>query len=607
MPLLVIGTSPTTNEVLVRDTSTGGLAWKPGTSQQIAEAGDIIERGEAYNQPYQDPDAPSSTTVTKTSISGSSSGSTKPAYEWVNGQFYYNPDNTAGIGNISNMPVNPNYQAPSLTSTGPRTGGHEVSIDEPTTPSGSAGGNLVSAPENIPAYEQIDGKFYYNPDNSAGIANISDMPINPSKTLTKYTPTPIQVAPVTEETTPAAQEAAVGRLQKYEVQPGAYNINKFLAESEDKDQAIQTLKAAGFSQEIIQKAQGAAEELKEYEADEEKRESAEDELKEYSDGSGNYNINQYLLDSKSPGKALQVLKDAGFTQDQIKAATMENLKLANEARQKVQEEHSLLGTVKYSANMIAEMVVPGLSTVRHWDELSGWEKVIYPALDVVTLVPIAGLAAKGVGIGVKSISSGAKIAALGGREAVELAAKDATTSLTQAYAKRAAQQALVDGAIDSARITENASKKAIFKQAVKYAEKDLSLMDKQIAGLEKNTQTLTKLAEQAKTIEASETAGAKLTRVTERVEKGVTSKRAEVINKAGAVGISGVTTYSTVANWNELSPTQRAAGVALAMLPVGGFGKARNLAENALDPSKIPAKAIVPRTLPKRGVRKLEA
>ena len=598
--LVVIGTSPTTKEVLVRDTSTGNLSWKPGTDQQIAEATGVINSGESYNKPYQDPSLTKAPT-TSTGLSGSST-TNKPAYEMIGGQFYYNPDNTAGLSNISNMPVNPNYQAPSLT----RTGGHEVTEPDLTPVTGggsggSGGGSLVGSAETIPAYELIDGKFYYNPDNTAGIANINNMPVNPGKTsLTKYTPTPVQAAPATEEITPAVQEAAVAKLQKYEVAAGAYNINKFLAEAENKDQAIQTLREAGFSQEVIAKAQGAAEELKTFEADEEKRKAAEIELKEYSDGSGNYNINEYLLEAKSPGHALQVLRDAGFTQDQIKAATMENLRLANEARQKVQDEHSLLGTVKYSANMVAEMVIPGLSTVRNWDNLSGWEKVIYPALDVVTLVPVVGLAAKGVGAGVRSVSAGAKIAALGGREAVQLAAKDAATSLSQAYVKREAQKALLEATIDGVKMTENIGMKKVYQNAAKAAGKDLALMDKQIAGLEKNVTTLNKLAGQAKTIEASETAGAKLTRVTERVEKGVTSKRAEVINKAGAVGISGVTTYSTVANWNELTPTQRAAGVALAMLPVGGFGKARNLAENALDPSKIPAKAIVPRTLSKR-------
>jgi len=57
-------------------------------------------------------------------------------------------------------------------------------------------------------------------------------------------------------------------------------------------------------------------------------------LKPYQDATGNYNINQYLLDSKAPGVSLQLLRDAGFTQEQISTAAHQNLDLAQQAQNK---------------------------------------------------------------------------------------------------------------------------------------------------------------------------------------------------------------------------------------------------------------------------------
>ena len=97
-----------------------------------------------------------------------------------------------------------------------------------------------------------------------------------------------------------------------------------------------------------------------------KQDAALAELKPYQDANGNYNINQYLLDSKAPGDSLQVLRDAGFTQQQISTAAHQNLDLALQAQKQVEQEYSTGEVVKYAANQVAELVIPGVSTAENW-------------------------------------------------------------------------------------------------------------------------------------------------------------------------------------------------------------------------------------------------
>lgn len=52
---VVIGTSPTTKELLVRDVKTGEEYYKPGTKEQITEATKIIQEGSKYDKPYLPP------------------------------------------------------------------------------------------------------------------------------------------------------------------------------------------------------------------------------------------------------------------------------------------------------------------------------------------------------------------------------------------------------------------------------------------------------------------------------------------------------------------------------------------------------------------------
>jgi hypothetical protein len=321
-------------------------------------------------------------------------------------------------------------------------------------------------------------------------------------------------------------------------------------------------------------------------------------LKPYEVKPGQFDIQQFMLDAESPGYALTTLKNAGFDKEAISAAAKGNLAAAEAARAEVKEKYSGWGVTKYSANLVAEMVVPFYGTVKHWDELEGWEKVIYPALDVAIIIPAVGLAGKAVGGATKTVSSSAKITALGGREAVEIAAKDATQSLEKSLAQRSAQRALLESAVEASK-TADQSLKTLYKQAVKAAEKDLALTEKQIAGLTKDVNKLQALSKEAQTVSGT---GSKVLRATEKVEKVTgTGRVADIAGKGGGAAISGVTAYNTIANWNELSPTQRAAGVAISLLPIGGFGKAKNLVENVADPYKIPKKAVTPRAVPKKA------
>lgn len=54
MAEVVVGTSPTTGEVLVKDTATGDLSWQPGTESQVASVTAAIQ-AEEYGVPYTAP------------------------------------------------------------------------------------------------------------------------------------------------------------------------------------------------------------------------------------------------------------------------------------------------------------------------------------------------------------------------------------------------------------------------------------------------------------------------------------------------------------------------------------------------------------------------
>ena len=340
-----------------------------------------------------------------------------------------------------------------------------------------------------------------------------------------------------------------------------------------------------------------------------KQDTALAKLKPYQDATGNYNINQYLLDSKSPGNSLQLLRDAGFTQQQISTAAHQNLDLAQQAQKQVEQEYSTGAVVKYAANQVAELLIPGVSTAENWGHLSLWQKIVYPALDVVTLIPIVGEVAKGVEIATKGLSVGAEIASLGGRDAVDIAAKNAATALDSAVEKRAAQQALFNVATDKAATETNEAMKSVYQAAAKNAKQDLDLVEKELPDLTKQTANLQKLSAAAKDADVSTSAGAKVYQAAEKIESlpertqvglkigniNAQTSLANVVQKGGGAAISVVGATTTIKDWKDLSPVQRVAGIVMSALPLGAFGKAKNLAEDVANPYKIPLKAIAER------------
>jgi hypothetical protein len=226
-------------------------------------------------------------------------------------------------------------------------------------------------------------------------------------------------------------------------------------------------------------------------------------------------------------------------------------------------------------------------------QIQAWEAVVYPMLDVATFIPIVGLGAKGLSAGLKGSSLAAKIVAMGGKDAIEFAAKDAAVQLAKAEAKTAAQRELVTLVEQGAKEATESTTKQVLTNALKPALKDVALAEKELSQITKNVDELGKLAELSKTVDTTQASAKALesARAFERSAGGVakTAIPATNIVQAGVIG------RTTVANWDDLNPVQRAAGITLAVLPLGIHGKIINTLENVLDPYKIPQKALVAR------------
>lgn len=231
-----------------------------------------------------------------------------------------------------------------------------------------------------------------------------------------------------------------------------------------------------------------------------------------------------------------------------------------------------------------EYVRPG-----RWEELQLWEKIVYPALDIVTIVPVVGLAAKGVSAIAKTGSAAAKIAALGGKSVVQFAAKDAALMAEKAATQKAVKEGLLAALKEAAKTTTDPVKKQVLKNVTNDAIKDVALATKEHSQIVKNAEELTKLSKLADKIEPDA-----IYKASSEIERKAfkTAKYTEPIDVAGSTGVIG---YSTVANWNDLTPAQRAAGLGLAVLTSGAVGKSFNVAENVLNPNKIPIAALKPR------------
>lgn len=233
-----------------------------------------------------------------------------------------------------------------------------------------------------------------------------------------------------------------------------------------------------------------------------------------------------------------------------------------------------------------EYVRPG-----RWDEMQLWEKIVYPVLDVVSLIPVVGWAGKGIATASKGVSIGARIAALGGKEAVEFAAKDAALAVEKATAQKLVKEGLLAATKEAADAATDNVTKSILAKAVTAAEKDVTVAAREYAQVVKNAGELDKLAQAAGKAETAAGKGTTAYKAGTRTEEAV-SKAGKYTGPLNTLGSTGAVGYSTVANWNDLTPEQRAAGLTIAALSSGIGGKALNVAENLVDPYKIPIAAL---------------
>jgi hypothetical protein len=235
-----------------------------------------------------------------------------------------------------------------------------------------------------------------------------------------------------------------------------------------------------------------------------------------------------------------------------------------------------------------EYVRPG-----RWDELQLWEKIVYPALDIVIIVPVVGLAAKGVSALAKTASAGARIASLGGKAAIEFAAKDAALMAEKAATQKAVKEGLLAATKEAIKTATDPVQKKVLNAVLKDAVKDVKVANTEYKQIVKNAEELAKLnnvADKVKTSTVYKTSSATekgIDRVSRYIERYI-----EPVDAAYSTGEIG---YSTVANWNDLTPEQMAAGLGLAVLTSGAVGKGLNVAENILNPYKIPIAALKPR------------
>lgn len=296
-------------------------------------------------------------------------------------------------------------------------------------------------------------------------------------------------------------------------------------------------------------------------------------------------------------------KTAAFDSDQISKDYKEMQVKATDAGQVVAMSESeykdqVLGKQATAADLGLQFAPFEYMRPERMKELQWWESIVYPMLDVATLVPIVGLGAKAVSAGLKGGSAAAKIASLGGKSAIEFAAKDATMAVEKATAKKLAQEGLLaavkEGAISA---TDDATRK-VLEKAIKPAMKDVQLANKEYSQIVKNANELSRLSN---TAIQTETKGAKAFRAVSRAEEelGKAGRRAEPL---GTYGTTGVIAYTTIANWNEMSPEQRVFALSLGALTSGAIGKAGNIAENIIDPYKIPISALKGRAVRSKAV-----
>jgi hypothetical protein len=222
-----------------------------------------------------------------------------------------------------------------------------------------------------------------------------------------------------------------------------------------------------------------------------------------------------------------------------------------------------------------------------WNTLQLWEKIVYPAVDVISLIPVAGLAGKGIASLIKAGSVGAKIAEQGGKQAVKFAATQALKNVEEATAKVAIREALVGTVANDLKTVAN---KSIVKGALESAVKDVKLAQKELAQITKESQYLQAVAKGADTV-SDVGKGAKAYKATEEISRR-TIGAAKVTEPLANIGAAGIISTSTVRNWDDLNTPQKVLGLGLASLTLGLPGKAFNAIETVVNPYKIPKAAL---------------
>jgi len=259
-----------------------------------------------------------------------------------------------------------------------------------------------------------------------------------------------------------------------------------------------------------------------------------------------------------------------------------------------------------------------------------WQKIVYPLLDVLIAVPVVGAVARGAGAGLKATSIGARVASMGGRTGLEgalkVAQQSAKTGLEQIAAKHEIVRQLQQG-LHTLQTTKAAQDVILYQRdAIQAARADVTAARGQLRALRGEVTNLRQMVRGARTIAetpaelARSVAGKGAPRAVRPsagslAYRGAGKVRA-VAGQAGRVAgpaVSGIIVGTTIYNWNELSPAERAVALAIAGVHrplLRGIG----LVETATNPYKIPLAALRPAkgkgvTLPEKptglGVPKL--
>jgi hypothetical protein len=269
---------------------------------------------------------------------------------------------------------------------------------------------------NIPVYQTIGGKLYYNPNNTKGSKNYANRPVNPSTRVIQNI-VGFDVKGTGKIPTRQEQKTVVKQIIKRRTLEAQTKIKALDEQTAAERRAIaaqgkEHAKAAKDAR--IAQVLATSKELKEARTARlkvtppAKTLAAVAQLKAYETKPGLYDLNTFLKDKKGPGIA--TLRQAGFDWGTIKGAAKENaqdtalvLEQAKTPLAKTiwrgmtpwDESKGEKATIAGGAIMAAEIMIPGVYSVRHWDEMSGGERAFSIAMDIATLIPVGGALARG--------------------------------------------------------------------------------------------------------------------------------------------------------------------------------------------------------------------